>query len=222
MESGDRNNALAATTADSEYARAGQRGAFVAHKKLGFRDILDGTANTIFGGEINTDLGDEDVTTAAAMNRNDPATGVKARPRDCVSSNLLDPLRPRFWVTGTQTLTSVRGATVGRGFQWIHGEHLYTGMNTIIPPNGTVCYQGDWAGQEGAIPPSSRHPGGVHILMGDGAVRFITDSIESGNQNERNVEFGLTGNSKPGSKSPYGLWGALGTRANKEILTGDF
>ena len=48
-----------------------------------------------------------------------------------------------------------------------------------------------------------RHRGGAHVLMGDGAVRFITDSIKAGNQTSS-------------EKSPYGLWGRLGTRANSD------
>nr|WP_236623699.1 H-X9-DG-CTERM domain-containing protein [Rhodopirellula baltica] len=58
----------------------------------------------------------------------------------------------------------------------------------------------------------SRHQGGCHILMADGAVKFITDSIESGNQNRAT----LPKAGQPGEKSPYGLWGALGTKAGKE------
>ena len=58
--------------------------------------------------------------------------------------------------------------------------------------------------------------------MGDGAIKFITDSIESGNQTTMMVEFNQTGTAAPGSKSPYGLWGALGTRASKETISADF
>ena len=57
--------------------------------------------------------------------------------------------------------------------------------------------------------------------MGDGAVIFITDSIEAGNGNSasvvRNMPGGI-GGLAPGSESPYGLWGALGTRASKETI----
>ena len=73
----------------------------------------------------------------------------------------------------------------------------------------------------GALPPSSRHQGGCHVLMGDGAVKFITDSIEAGNSRLQCVMNGNTVN-PPGSKSPYGLWGALATRASKETIRSDF
>lgn len=58
--------------------------------------------------------------------------------------------------------------------------------------------------------------------MGDGAVVFLTDSIEAGDLHDTNVWSGGTGASVPGAKSPYGLWGALGTKANREVVEIDF
>ena len=65
---------------------------------------------------------------------------------------------------------------------------------------------------------SSRHPGGAHVVMGDGAVTFVTDSIEAGNQNNPVIYRGGTAanNNMPGEQSPYGIWGALGSRAARE------
>ena len=64
---------------------------------------------------------------------------------------------------------------------------------------------------------ASRHQGGAHVLMADGAVIFITDSIEAGNQNR--TPPGCTGGAADaGMESPYGLWGALGTAASKETI----
>ena len=58
--------------------------------------------------------------------------------------------------------------------------------------------------------------------MGDGAVRFVTDSIESGNQQAGNIWWNGSGDRAPGTQSPYGLWGALGTRATKETIDQEF
>ena len=44
----------------------------------------------------------------------------------------------------------------------------------------------------------------------------MTDSVEAGDQNAVPVWSGGAGGARPGSKSPYGLWGALGTKASKE------
>jgi prepilin-type processing-associated H-X9-DG protein len=59
---------------------------------------------------------------------------------------------------------------------------------------------------------SSQHTGGVHALMADGSVRFISENIDTGN-----LGVGTSG----GAKSPYGVWGALGTRAGGETV-GEF
>ena len=62
------------------------------------------------------------------------------------------------------------------------------------------------------------------MLMGDGAVKFITDSIEAGASRATAgtgamVRLGGSGSASPGYMSPYGLWGALGTRANRETIS---
>ncbi|MEM1227142.1 MAG: DUF1559 domain-containing protein [Planctomycetota bacterium] len=220
-ETGAVNQFLVVDQNDAIWSRAGQRGAFVVHQRMRFRDILDGLSNTIVAGEIKTDLGDEDIATQPSVRNNSGATGVKANPRACYDAGQPDPQRPAFWSTATTTLTDAHGAWAfiyGRGYRWTVGEHLDTAMMTILPPNSTLCFQGEWPGQEGICPPSSRHQGGCHILMGDGAVKFITDSIEAGDQRAHMVEMNQTGISAPGQQSPYGLWGALGTRANKEVI----
>jgi prepilin-type processing-associated H-X9-DG protein len=185
-----------------------------------FRDILDGLANTIACGEINTDLGDRNITTHPVQRlgnsngfRNSPATA-------CPDP---DPARPRFWSpNGTNnTNDAISNAQNGRGYRWAHGRPLSTGFFTIKPPNGIYCVDGGNANNTlnwtGFHPASSRHPGGAHVLMADGAVIFITDSIEAGDQTQPQVWDNM--NATPaGSASPYGLWGALGTRASKEVI----
>lgn len=220
-ENGAINQLLVVTSGDAIWSRSGQRGAFVAHQVMRFRDILDGLSNTIIAGEMKTDLGDEDISTTPSLRNNAGATGAKANPRSCYDAGQPDPLRPTFWSPATTTLVDAHGswaAIYGRGYRWTLGEHLDTAMMTILPPNSTLCYQGEWPGQEGIVPPSSRHQGGCHVLLGDGAIKFITDSIEAGDQNAHMVEEGQTGVSAPGSMSPYGLWGSLGTRASKETI----
>jgi prepilin-type N-terminal cleavage/methylation domain-containing protein/prepilin-type processing-associated H-X9-DG protein len=227
-------------------SRATGRGAFQWRYQTGIADILDGTANTIMLGEIATDLGDRSITTdpnrstATAGTYQDDWTlgagttgGVYSTPRISRDAGYIDPLRPRFWCAGgTCTTPTLGGSGEKRGYRWADGRTLYTGFVTIAPPNTELTMGmnngssvGDGSNLMGSI--SSRHPGGGHIAMCDGAVKFITDSIEAGNQNSQPVALGNTPVGNPatniaGAASGYGLWGALGTRASKEILSGEF
>lgn len=205
-------------------ANASNRGFFYNRRSMRFRDVLDGLSNTIAAGEIASDLGDRDIRTA-------PYYGIgwgtiHNNPSACKDANLMDPERPRFWdpsVPSGSPRPGLRWSTWKRGFRWCDSVPVYTSMNTILGPNQEVCFGGGGDFDTGVEPPSSRHQGGVHVLMGDGAVIFMSDSVESGDPRHPVVRRNNNINSQypgtvPGSKSPYGLWGALGTRANGETI----
>jgi len=204
------------------------RGMFTFRFDRKFRDVLDGLSNTIMFGEHITSLRDKDV-------RGDVATGVpNAYNRGNVCDAFISPRRPRFWSDGTDGGTAPPEITGfpsntgdGRGWSWAFYGSMNTGMTTISPPNKPACLDFSNVVFPGIMPPSSQHSGGVNIVMGDGAVKFITDSIESGNQNSNSPGYDnafnqLPGSLSPGSPSPYGLWGALGTRASKEVVDFNF
>jgi prepilin-type N-terminal cleavage/methylation domain-containing protein/prepilin-type processing-associated H-X9-DG protein len=215
-------------SSQAQRARAACRGVFASHRETKFRDILDGLANTIMGGEITTDLGDRDVRTSGGLFgdynslRDDPTLGRAPGNKD--------PERPQFWAAGVTT--QVDGPSWeddsgdGRGYKWAGEGSMFTGFFTILPPNSETVYPRHPNGSHnwnpfnvptmGSI--SSRHQGGAHILMADGAVKFITDSIEGGDITIGNVWQNGTGDSRAGSKSPYGLWGSLGSMAAKEVI----
>ena len=199
----------------TQYPRAtkSNRGMFRSRVAMQFRDVLDGLANTVMAGEMNTDLGDRHKTTQAVNDQNFGATIINT-PSLCDSSEV-DPTRPTFW---DPTANFAGGVEVQRGLKWACGFPVFTAITTISPPNTAICSTGGSTWQPGLYPPSSRHQGGAHVLMGDGAVKFITDSIESGDQTRGNIWYNGTGLRAPGEPSPYGLWGALGTRATKEIV----
>ena len=199
-------------------SRAADRGFFVPHFASKFRDVLDGLSNTIAMGEIATDLGDRDIRTIHTNNPN-VVTNSRDNPRWCEDQMQKDPERPLFWAPGI----AIRPVNEGRGYLWADFRPMYTGCHTILPPNQEVCGVNN-AGNTVTGTMSSRHQGGCHVLMGDGAVVFMTDSVEAGDSRAPNVwQNGMNVGpvppaNVPGSKSPYGLWGALGTRANKETI----
>ncbi len=205
----------------SENVRASQRGVFVPRQTTKFRDILDGLANTMAAGEIITDLGDEDKRTRikGGSNVNQEGSGMRSAGQSLLCRPFLDNARPQFWKSGTADL--IGNAEERRGYKWAAGFLNYTGFNAILPPNSELCIASSSNTSSGVFPASSRHQGGCHILMADGAVKFITDSVESGNQGSAQVFIWLNNPSvatAPGSPSPFGLWGALSTRASREVI----
>ncbi|GAA5508620.1 DUF1559 domain-containing protein [Novipirellula caenicola] len=201
--------------ARAESARAHLRGVFTPQMTTAFRDILDGLSNTVMMGEIATDLGDRDIRTqviaSSAGTTEEFEDGVK------MCRQHVDPNRPGFWLTGTPLADSEQ-----RGFQWASAHIQMTAHTTILSPNSEVCMRTNVSGYPACLPTSSRHQGGCHVLLADGAVKFITDSIDAGNSDQPGVNLGETGVRTPGSVSPYGIWGALGTRANRETVAPEF
>ncbi|PAY19175.1 general secretion pathway protein GspG [Rhodopirellula sp. SM50] len=194
------------------------RGMFVMNSRMKFRDTLDGLSNTIMCGELATGLGDADVRTSFPRDRayNDRSghgrRECRLNPRFMEQHH--DPDRPRYWISGAAANLS---ATQRRGFRWHDCMHFFTQVHTILPPNSGVC-TGGFTSNDSMVPPSSRHQGGAHVLMGDGAVVFITDSIEAGDSYRNMVSYHGDVPTIAGEQSPYGLWGALGTRASNEVI----
>ena len=209
QDAGTQDSALA------ERARASNRGFFVHRQRAWFRDVLDGLSNTICAAEVATDLGDNDIRTRA----NQSMGGVTVANGNNSCDTAVSATRPLFWDSVTPAVETAGGhpASEARlGYAWAMSRGIWGMMNTIKPPNSYVCVTLN-VFSDGIYPPSSRHQGGCHVLMGDGAVKFITDSIEAGDQSSAHVvdQAGLLA---PGSQSPFGLWGALGTRATKEVI----
>ncbi|MEM9365261.1 MAG: DUF1559 domain-containing protein [Planctomycetota bacterium] len=200
-----------------QQVKGSNRGMFVPSGTMKFRDVLDGLSNTIAAGEMNTDLGDRHITTTGS--RANGRDNVLFNPRWCLDNGQIDPERPNFW---SATGVNYTAAATMRGYRWADQRPLYTTVATILPPNSEVCLQANHGGH-GGIPVSSRHEGGAHVLMGDGAVKFITESIEAGNSRATTPHHrGNNNQVGVGLASPYGLWGALGTRAMRETIDQEF
>jgi prepilin-type N-terminal cleavage/methylation domain-containing protein/prepilin-type processing-associated H-X9-DG protein len=91
--------------------------------------------------------------------------------------------------------------TSRQGMSWVMGEMCCTLYNHVAPPNSTTCaaptFPGNMANMAMQVPPSSRHPGGVNVMMGDGSCRFLKNTV--------NLQ----------------AWRAVGTRNGGETVSSD-
>lgn len=114
------------------------------------------------------------------------------------------------WTGDGYTAANFLSVTRSSGSAIVFG---YPGMalfNTVLPPNGPVCSSDSALGIQ---PPRSRHEGGVNVVLADGATRFILETIESGSRVSEKATVA-------DGTSPYGVWGALGTRASGDLVGG--
>jgi len=174
------------------------RGIFQCERWIGTEYVTDGTSNTVMLGEMVAGGYPDDVlggvallmqswNPAACLARIDPTNPKKITP----------PVRADFRPTG------------GRAWD---GRPYFCGFATMVAPNGPSCHWGSVDGNEHMGTASSYHPGGVNVAMADGAVRFISQTIDVGNQAIDDVP-------DPGNRpSPWGVWGALGSCGGGESV----
>jgi prepilin-type processing-associated H-X9-DG protein len=65
------------------------------------------------------------------------------------------------------------------GARWSDGNSFYTRYQHIFPPQSPSCLLGgttDWNSPV-LVTATSRHPGGVNLLLGDGSVRFVKQTV---------------------------------------------
>ncbi len=177
------------------------RGVFQYRHGVGFKDIVDGSSNTIAMSEVlqtnyggGTKSGRISVKHGTAIN----IASVDTNPGECAA-------------TADGKFYGDPGSVKGRRARlWHDGQTEHVGFTTVLPPNAPSCIpkENDSSdGQNTIMPPNINHPGGVMGLFCDGSVTFISETIDTGDITRGQVTSG---------QSPYGVWGAMGSKSGGE------
>ncbi len=166
--------------------------------------VLDGLSNTVAMSEhVRQGYGAMSVTQARSIEHN--------RGTALIAGLSSLPPSVAFSVTDGQYFLPGTTGVHRFGSRWVRGNPMQAAVNTILPPNGPCAY--DVRPNVGwdicLLPPGSNHPGGVNVLFGDGGVRFISNTIDTGNLGR------VMANTYQGP-SYYGVWGALGSKSGRE------
>ncbi len=130
---------------------------------LGFRDLRDGSSNVAAFSESTLGAG---------------SAGTGSTP--------LDPRRDLLLVPGGNDPTpaacsAASGAWSGkRGGKWIDGHYGNTLYNHFYPPNPRQWDCGNVSGNKALSTARSYHPDGVQLLLCDGSVHFMSDTVDLG------------------------------------------
>jgi prepilin-type processing-associated H-X9-DG protein len=117
----------------------------------------------------------------------------------------------------TKQYVSTTGLTAAplRGYRAWDGVLLFTAVMAAAPPNSVlVATSSAHTSGQFLLSPTSFHSGGVNVAMMDGSIRFISDTINVGNQSA-----GYWGYPNYTNPSPYGVWGGLVTKAGSESVS---
>ena len=209
------------------------RGAIISGHStvIGMESIIDGTSNTIALGEVaisdydgtsgvraiggvlaytsNNTFGGGGSGPSASAGRN-TIMSYMAGGREIAAGNALD-------VNAITSTGQVGGWGPGR--RWADGTPGATTFATVLPPNyySYNPFSTQTSGGSGGNPnimctASSYHPMIVNVVMMDGSVRTISETINATSNPMASTFPAFAG----GEPSPWGIWGALGSRCGGE------
>ena len=174
------------------------------HRYYNVGNITDGTSNTIMFAERAVDSTSMNVT-------NGNVSGSKKIMGNTVE---ISPLTPANCVAARSADRNLfDGNTIAYcipGYGYVFGPYSSIAFQTVLPPNSPSCASSqDLYGSDKILSVSSFHSGGINAAMADGSVRFITDNIDC-TDDKGDTDYYNNGG-EPSGKSPFGVWGAMGT-----------
>jgi prepilin-type processing-associated H-X9-DG protein len=181
------------------------RGCFVRGEGRDFSFITDGTSNTLLLGEM------------LCGSNTTYATHPDVRERGDIAAQTNNPWTGTMvWCLGAfesgKRIKSTDRWT-GRGYagmSWADGIVALSGFSSQLPPNSPSCMVGasdDSPGRNTILTLSSNHSGGANTAFADGSVRFLSETVNSGDTTKTLWE----PYDRYDPASPFGVLGALGT-----------
>ena len=198
------------TTGQEGNIQGGTSGLFDTWNVYGIRDATDGTSNTVAfaealaGDNKGNSRGNSGVP---SLYRGNGVMGVGGSDVFLFNASTNVGLINSTLQSCAAAFNTTSGLVVDmRGYRWGFGVSGFTMMNFLQPPNGgqykfNYCRLGCAPGcnmDDGfSMPASSAHPGGVNVLMADGSVKFVKETVS------------------------LQAWYALATRSGGEVLGSD-
>jgi prepilin-type N-terminal cleavage/methylation domain-containing protein/prepilin-type processing-associated H-X9-DG protein len=156
-------------------------GPFFTDITYGIAEITDGASNTAAFAEML--MGDQ----------NDTIVTLRRDIYD-IRPGTSDTLDGAIEVCRSADVSNLAYQRSNAGVPWINGSAASALYKHVDVPNKRSCYLGQ---NRLLVTPSSLHPGGVNVLLCDGSVRFIKETV--------NVN----------------TWRAIGTRNGGEVVSSD-
>lgn len=156
------------TNYDLRYASDGM---FYYGSARGFREMTDGSSNTLVMGESL--LGPRETLTGPLPQTRDAQRliGTFSASPNSGTAGLSGIVNPDL----ASLAASCATWTGNRGFGWIVGKPQSSTFSAYLAPNSPVPNMNSMGiGFYGA---RSNHPGGVNVALGDGSVRFVGDTV---------------------------------------------
>jgi prepilin-type N-terminal cleavage/methylation domain-containing protein len=161
------------TQGNEKVVNSRNNGLFVRNINLRLKNVADGLSKTAMLSEVCLGDGNPnliDRTDWIAVSLNDAQT---RNPQALFT--LCERATPG---TGESSQSSYAGRN------WFTGEYTVTLYNHVMPPNSRMCarqrggqLQGSNNNDGSATTASSRHGAGAHMVTGDAAVHFVSDSV---------------------------------------------